>query len=73
MQLYQFWWDGLFGDGETGGCIAHNNVFTKDELVQMINESGETMCIDKLEEFLIEHKGFYRPNCIRIDTFDSVR
>jgi hypothetical protein len=67
MQLYQFWWYGAY-EGETGEPLAHEKVFSREELAEMIKESNYNSSIAELEEFLIRKKGFYKPNCIRVDT-----
>lgn len=72
MQLYQFWWREAWEE-ETGEPLAHEKVFSREELVKMIEESNFMSRIDKLEKFLIEEKGFYKPNCIRVNTDDPLQ
>ncbi|KAF6565333.1 hypothetical protein G9G63_09235 [Paenibacillus sp. EKM202P] len=71
MQLYQFWWEGSY-EGDNGEPLAHESVFTREELVEMVKESGNRYDLSRLEEFLIENKGFFKPNCIRINTENSL-
>ncbi|WP_342423111.1 hypothetical protein [Paenibacillus sp. FSL E2-0178] len=72
MQLYQFWWYGAY-EGETGEPLAHEKVFSREDLAGFIKESNYMSSIEKLEKFLIEEKGFYKPNCIRVDADDPLK